>query len=144
MSSVSIRGFRSSFGLRLLFRRPLRSTVPPSKMTPSMRNRLCRRLFAIMRALEDMPREAKRFALWLDQPIEERRPRRETPLRFGWPPGWRIRSTHEVDEILKECHWLVRSMPRARHVVRLSLRTQSEFEVLAVPGKRPSLALVLN
>jgi hypothetical protein len=32
-------------------------------------------------------------------------------LRFGWPPGWRIKSTHEVDDILKECHWLVRSLP---------------------------------
>jgi hypothetical protein len=30
-------------------------------------------------------------------------------LRLGWPPGWRIRATHEVDEILKDCHWLARS-----------------------------------
>ena len=73
--------------------------------------RLCRRLFAIMRALTNMEREAKRYALWLAQPVEERRPRRERALRFGWPPGWRIKSTHEVDEILKECHWLVRSLP---------------------------------
>jgi hypothetical protein len=73
--------------------------------------RLCRRLFAIMRALVDMEREAKRLARWLAQPVEERRPRRERALRFGWPPGWRIKSTHEVDDILKECHWLVRSLP---------------------------------
>ena len=73
--------------------------------------RLCRRLFAIMRALTNMEREAKRYALWLAQPVEERRPRRERALRFGWPPGWRIKSIHEVDEILKECHWLVRSLP---------------------------------
>ena len=45
------------------------------------------------------------------QPNEERRPRRERALRFGWPPGWRIKPTHEVHEILKECHWLVRSLP---------------------------------
>jgi hypothetical protein len=73
--------------------------------------RLCRRLFAIIGALTNMEREAKRYALWLAQPIEERRPRRERALRFGWPPGWRIKSTHEVDDILKECHWLVRSLP---------------------------------
>jgi hypothetical protein len=73
--------------------------------------RLCRRLFAIVRALQNMEREAMRYARWLAQPVEERRPKRERALRFGWPPGWRIKSTHEVDDILKECHWLVRSLP---------------------------------
>jgi hypothetical protein len=74
--------------------------------------RLCRRLFAVVRALQNMEREAKRYALWLARPVEERRPKRERALRFGWPPGWRIKSTHEVDDILKECHWLVRSLPQ--------------------------------
>jgi hypothetical protein len=73
--------------------------------------RLCRRLFALIHALKNMEREAKRYARWLGQPVEERRPRRERALRFGWPPGWRIKSTHEVDDILKECHWLVRELP---------------------------------
>lgn len=73
--------------------------------------RLCRRLFAIIGALKNMEREAIRYARWLARPVEERRPRRERALRFGWPPGWRIRPTHEVHEILKECHWLVRSLP---------------------------------
>ena len=72
---------------------------------------LCRHLAAIKRALKDLPRQAKRFARWRDLPIEERRPRLETPLRRGWPPGWRIKPTHEVHEILKECHWLVRQLP---------------------------------
>jgi hypothetical protein len=72
--------------------------------------RLCRRLFAIMGALEDIPRQARRYARWRDKPIDERRPRRESPFRLGWPPGWRIRPTHEVDEILKDCHWLVRNL----------------------------------
>jgi hypothetical protein len=73
--------------------------------------RVCRRLFAIMRALTNMEREAKRYALWWARPVEERRPRRERALRFGWPPGWRMKSAHEVDDILKECCWLVRSLP---------------------------------
>jgi hypothetical protein len=73
--------------------------------------RLCRRLFAIMHALTHMEHEAKRYALWLAQPKEERRPRRERALRFGWPPGWRSKPTHEVHDILKECHWLVRELP---------------------------------
>ena len=73
--------------------------------------RLCRRLFAIMYALTHMEREAERYARWWAQPVEERGPKRERALRFGWPPGWRIKSTHEVDDILKECTWLVRSLP---------------------------------
>jgi hypothetical protein len=73
--------------------------------------RLCRRLFAIMYALTHMESEAERYVLWRDQSKEERRPRRERALRFGWPPGWRIKPTHEVHEILKECQWLVRSLP---------------------------------
>ena len=72
--------------------------------------RLCRRLFAIMAALEDIPRHAMRYARWQAKPIEQRRPQRASPFRLGWPPGWRIRSTHEVDEILKDCHWLVRNL----------------------------------
>jgi hypothetical protein len=75
--------------------------------------RLCRRLFALVHALTNMEREAERYARWLAQPVEERRPKRERALRFGWPPGWRIRPTHEVHEILKECHRLVRSLPAA-------------------------------
>ena len=73
--------------------------------------RLCRRLFAIFGALTNMEREAERYARWAAQPKEERRPRRERALRFGWPPGWRIKPTHEVHEILKECHWLIRELP---------------------------------
>jgi hypothetical protein len=72
---------------------------------------LCRRLAAIKRALEDLPRQARRYARWRGRPIEERRPRLATPLRRGWPPGRRSRPTHEVHEILNECHWLARNVP---------------------------------
>ena len=54
-----------------------------------------------------------RYARWEAKPIEQRRPRRASPFRLGWPPGWRIKATHEVDEILKDCHWLVRNMSRS-------------------------------
>ena len=72
---------------------------------------LCRRLAAIKRALEDLPRQARRFARWRARPIEARRPQLATPLRLGRPPGFRKRQTHEVDEILNECHWLARNVP---------------------------------
>jgi hypothetical protein len=72
---------------------------------------LCRRLAAIKRALEDLPRQARRFARWRARPIEARRPQLLTPLRRGPPPGHRKRQTHEVDEILARCHWLARTAP---------------------------------
>jgi len=74
--------------------------------------RLCRRLFAVMRALMNMEREAKRYARFRDQPVEERRPKRERALRYGRPPGWRSKPIHEVDQILKDCHWLVGELPQ--------------------------------
>jgi hypothetical protein len=73
---------------------------------------LCRRLFAIMYALTHMEREAERYARLFAKPIEERRPKRERALRFGRPPGWRDKPTHEVHEILKECHWLISELPK--------------------------------
>jgi hypothetical protein len=72
---------------------------------------LCRRLFAIMYALTHMESEAERYARLFAKPIEERRPKRERALRYGRPPGWRTKPTHEVHEILKECHWLFHSLP---------------------------------
>jgi hypothetical protein len=69
---------------------------------------LGRRLAAIRLALEDLPRQARRYARWQARPLETRRPRRLTALRSGPPPGLCRRSTHEVDEILAQCHWLAR------------------------------------
>jgi hypothetical protein len=74
--------------------------------------RLCRRLLAAMDALDDLVRQAQRFLRWERKPIEKRRPQRASPFRVGWPPGWRIKATHEVDDILKDCNWLVRSIPK--------------------------------
>jgi len=74
--------------------------------------RICQRLFAVMRALMNMEREAKRYARFLATPVEERRPKRERALRYGWPPGYRVKPKHEVDRILKECHWLVSELPQ--------------------------------
>ena len=67
---------------------------------------LVRRLLAVTDALQDIPRQAMRLARWQASPKDERRPERWSPLRPGRPPGFRQRVKHEVDEILKECHWL--------------------------------------
>ena len=67
---------------------------------------LIRRLMACADALTDIPGHAMRLARWQARPKEDRRPERWSPLRPGRPPGYRQRNLHEVDEILKECHWL--------------------------------------
>jgi len=74
--------------------------------------RLCRRLIALMRALMNIEREAERFARLFAKPVEERRPRRERALRYGLPPGYRSKPKHEIEEILKECHWLISELPK--------------------------------
>lgn len=67
---------------------------------------LIRRLQAALDALQNIPRYALRLALWQARPKEDRRPERWSPIRAGRPPGFRQRHIHEVDQILKECHWL--------------------------------------
>ncbi|MGE3832642.1 MAG: hypothetical protein AB7F76_16750, partial [Parvibaculaceae bacterium] len=71
---------------------------------------LCRRLAAIRGALEDLRRQARRYARWRARPLGARRPQRTTSLRPGLPPG-RRKPTHEVDGILARCHWLARIAP---------------------------------
>jgi hypothetical protein len=68
--------------------------------------RLCRRLSAIKSALENLPREAKRLARWRARRATLPPEKFRKPLRPGRPPGHRKQSLHEVDEVLKDCHWL--------------------------------------
>jgi hypothetical protein len=100
-----------------LFRQPEPPPTPPAPIVEETVDdgmvsaaNLVRRLMAVMDALQDIPRHAMRLALWQARPKEERRPERWSPLRVGRPPGFRQRAKHEVDEILKECHWLALSM----------------------------------
>ena len=72
---------------------------------------LCRRLAAIRVALQDLPRQARRYARWRARPIAMRRPPLAASLRPGPPPGLRKRKSHEIDDILAECHWLARTVP---------------------------------
>jgi hypothetical protein len=71
---------------------------------------LCRRLLSSRRALQNLPREARRLARWTARNALRRsrgqRTGRTRSLRIGRPPGRRKRSTHLVDDILKECHAL--------------------------------------
>jgi hypothetical protein len=82
---------------------------------------LCRRLLSSRRALENLPREARRLARWTARNklrlSQGHRTGRSTSLRIGHPPGWRTcppkpggrrwkRPVHIVDDILKECQAL--------------------------------------
>ena len=69
---------------------------------------LCRRLMAINAALADIPKQARRLARWQARRALMPQPKFRHPLRPGTPPGHRNPPRHEVDEILKECHWLAR------------------------------------
>jgi hypothetical protein len=92
--------------------------------------RLMLRFEALAVALQDLPREAERFRRWqarnraaiaradkanaapmqlqmahaalIPVPRRVRRYPRYSPLRTGWPPGWRRKSTREIQTILAE------------------------------------------
>ena len=68
---------------------------------------------AIREALKDLPRQARRYAHWRAKTAAEQDPKREPVLRRGPPPGLSAKSNHEVHAILKECHWLARSVLRS-------------------------------
>ncbi|MGB8817302.1 MAG: hypothetical protein WCC66_05195, partial [Rhizobiaceae bacterium] len=70
------------------------------------------RLRALRHALSDLPRQARRLARWQarrDLALKSKapfKPMRLSIFRPGLPPGWRQRSIHEIDEVLRECHGL--------------------------------------
>jgi hypothetical protein len=68
--------------------------------------RLTRRLQALKSALDDLPRQAKRLARWRLRREKMQSLKFRSPLRPGRPPGHRRKPTHEVDEVLIECHGL--------------------------------------
>ncbi|MEO4001456.1 hypothetical protein [Mesorhizobium sp. CAU 1732] len=105
---------------------PIRRPSPPGGPVNAVR--LNRRLTALAFALDDLPRQARRFARWRaarDASAQRmgrdaasaqnighasarnsRRIRRVWPLRPGRPPGWQKRPTHEVHDILDTVHGL--------------------------------------
>jgi hypothetical protein len=77
--------------------------------------RLIGRLQAISAALQDIPKHAKRLARWTARRrvIANTRLVYTSPLRNGPPPGYQKEPIHEVDHILKTCHWLAYDAQRA-------------------------------
>jgi hypothetical protein len=84
---------------------PLVPTRPESDGLADAR-RLKDRLEAIMAALKDLPKQAKRLARALARRDKVPSLRLKDPMRPGRAPGYREKITHEVDEVLRECHGL--------------------------------------
>ncbi len=96
------------------------SSWDPSDFAPSFAQidepinaaQLFSRMRALRAALSDIPKQARRLARWQarrDELLKSRtafKPMRISIFRPGFPPGWRQRSIHAVDEILRECHGL--------------------------------------
>jgi hypothetical protein len=79
---------------------------PPPEDGKVDATRLGRRLMAIKRALDTLPRQAKRLAGWRMRREAMANPAFTSPLRPGRPPGHRKKPQHEVDAVLAECHAL--------------------------------------
>jgi hypothetical protein len=86
---------------------PITPRRPPARNDRLDATRLALRLQALGAALDDLPRQARRFAR-LKAARLAGRTRRVWPLRPGRPPGHRPPSlrTHEVHEILHDLHGL--------------------------------------
>ncbi len=69
-------------------------------------SRLSQRLSVLVRALDHLPREAKRMARWLKRRAQMESPAFLSPLRPGTPPGHQRRPREDIDRVLKECHAL--------------------------------------
>jgi hypothetical protein len=70
---------------------------------------IAQRLNALIRALDNLPHQARRLIRWQqkrDSALKASRPTRISPMRPGLPPGWRERRIHEIDDVLRECHGL--------------------------------------
>jgi len=85
---------------------PPAPAAPPDDGTVQAR-RLLLRLHAFKRALEDLPREAKRLARWRARREKIPGVRFTSPLRPGRPPGYREIPLHPVHQVLADCHGLV-------------------------------------
>ena len=84
---------------------PAAAPAPPSDGLVNA-GRLTRRLQALKLALEDLPRQARRLARLLARREKVPTLKFKSPLRPGRAPGSRKKPTHQVDEVLTECHWL--------------------------------------
>jgi hypothetical protein len=86
------------------------TAAPQGPDAPVPAGRLHLRIAALERALADLPGQARRLVRWRARvPVLWR----DSPLRLGYPPGWRQRPTREVDLVLRECRLLAADVLKA-------------------------------
>jgi hypothetical protein len=87
---------------------------PPSQLcSEAATQTLRRRLAATLRALGNIPREARRMARWQARRKAMENPKFTSPIRPGPPPGRDKHSKADIDLILRECHALAFQALRA-------------------------------
>jgi hypothetical protein len=79
---------------------------PADRCSEAETVRIAHRIKVLARALELLPREAKRMARWLKRRAQMQSPAFVFPLRPGRPPGHQQKPSEDVDAVLKECHAL--------------------------------------
>jgi hypothetical protein len=85
---------------------PPAPTAPPPDDGRIDGRRLSLRLHALQRALDDLPREARRLVRWRARREKMPGVRFTSPLRPGRPPGYRKIPLHAVHRVLDDCHGL--------------------------------------
>ncbi|MGL4488512.1 MAG: hypothetical protein ACRCU5_03605 [Rhizobiaceae bacterium] len=77
--------------------------------TPIPAASLGRRLLALKHALDNINKQARRLTRWYamrDQALSQNQPHRLSPIRPGFPPGYRRKPIHPIEEVLLDCHSL--------------------------------------
>lgn len=87
--------------------RPIPDYWIPSPHDPVDAKGVCRRLRILKAVLDDLDKPARRLARWrARRDLGLNRCKRFSPMRPGRPPGHRKRPSHEIDDVLRECHAL--------------------------------------
>lgn len=84
--------------------KPPSITLPPDE--PVDARALCLRIQSLRNAFEHIDAQAKRLARWRARDPEKRRPKCQSPIRIGRPPGYLDKPKSDIAVLLKECHLL--------------------------------------
>ncbi len=96
-------------GLRRLKERLDAPSMPDKKPADISPINLLRRLEAVIGALNDLPRQAKRLVRALARRQKFPHLKLRMPMRPGRAPGFRVKPRLEIDHVLRECDWLARN-----------------------------------
>ncbi len=94
--------------------RPVEHSRDPEPEKQIGARRMCFRLQALEAALADLPKQARRLALWRLRREMGKRPTFTSPLRPGRPPGFRKVPMFNIDLVLDECHRYAEGVLSAR------------------------------